>query len=142
MSDSIASQLKRNAVALISLTVALASLGYNTWRNEATEANRNQRTAAFEILLQVGRLQELVFYGHYDRDTERGNPRSGWALVLTIRDLSTPLPPASQNAAANLHQQWQDHWSALGDSEPAVNAIMAAIDDVREQTQELLVSLD
>ena len=43
-------QLRSNAVALISLTVALSSLGYNTWRNERTEHNRNIRAAAFEIL--------------------------------------------------------------------------------------------
>lgn len=38
-------QIRNNAVALISLVVALAALGYNTWRNERTEANRNLRAA-------------------------------------------------------------------------------------------------
>jgi hypothetical protein len=41
-------QLRNNAVALISLVVALGSLGYNTWRNERTEYNHNIRTATFE----------------------------------------------------------------------------------------------
>ena len=49
--NSVFEQLRRNAVALISLVVALSSLGYNTWRNEQTEANRNERQAAFEVLL-------------------------------------------------------------------------------------------
>jgi len=35
-------QLRRNIVALISLTIAISSLGYNTWRNEHTEDNRNK----------------------------------------------------------------------------------------------------
>ena len=32
-------QLQRNAVALISLTVAISSFAYNSWRNELTEQN-------------------------------------------------------------------------------------------------------
>ena len=41
-------QLRDNAVALISLVVALGSLGYNTWRNERTEHNRNVRKFQIE----------------------------------------------------------------------------------------------
>ena len=40
---SIRPQLHNNAVALISLFVAVSSLAYNTWRNETTEAQRNIR---------------------------------------------------------------------------------------------------
>ncbi len=50
---SLRQQLRDNAVALISLVVALGSLAYNTWRNERTEHNRNVRTAAFELLTRV-----------------------------------------------------------------------------------------
>ena len=39
--------LRRNILALISLTLAIVSLSYNTWRNDATELNRNQRAAGF-----------------------------------------------------------------------------------------------
>ncbi len=39
-------QIRRNTVALISLAIAVSSLSYNTWRNEKTEINRNQRIAA------------------------------------------------------------------------------------------------
>ncbi|MBF8293263.1 MAG: hypothetical protein HW392_2090 [Steroidobacteraceae bacterium] len=38
-------QLRNNLVALISLVIALSALGYNTWRNELTERNRNIRAA-------------------------------------------------------------------------------------------------
>lgn len=51
---TIRQQLRNNAVALISLAVAIGSLGYNTWRNERTEHNRNVRTAAFELLMRAG----------------------------------------------------------------------------------------
>jgi hypothetical protein len=52
-------------------------------------------------LLKPGERQELVFHSHYDRDTEvKGNPRTGWAFVLTIRDLvqvlEAPLPESSR----------------------------------------------
>lgn len=43
-------QLRNNLVALISLFIALSALGYNTWRNERTERNRNIRAAGFESL--------------------------------------------------------------------------------------------
>ena len=56
------SQLQRNAVAIISLVVALTSLGYNTWRNEQSEGNRNQRFASFMILSKLNELQQLVFH--------------------------------------------------------------------------------
>ena len=90
--DQFRSQVQRNLVALISVFIAVSSLSYNTWRNEKTEYNRNQRNASFEVLLKLGELQELVFYLHYDSDAEaKGNPRTGWALALTVRDLSQVL---------------------------------------------------
>ena len=39
MEHRITEQIRRNTVAIISLIVALSSLGYNTYRNELTEAN-------------------------------------------------------------------------------------------------------
>ena len=92
MANTYVEQLRRNAVALISLVVAISSLSYNTWRNEATEDNRNLRFAAFEILLKLGELQQVVFHVHFDKDLDKGNPRVGWAYVLTINDLAKVLP--------------------------------------------------
>ena len=43
-------QVRRNLGALISVFIAVSSLSYNTWRNEETEHNRNQRMASFEVL--------------------------------------------------------------------------------------------
>lgn len=50
-------QFQRNAVAIISLVVALTGLGYNTWCNEQTESNRNQRFASFMVLSKLNELQ-------------------------------------------------------------------------------------
>src|SRR5882757_4094648 len=73
--SSIREQVRNNSVALISLFIALSSLGYNTWRNERTERNRNIRTATFEILTKLAEFERVVFLAHYDRDKSNGNPR-------------------------------------------------------------------
>jgi len=65
---SFLSQARNNAVALISLVVALSSLGYNTWRNEHTERNQNVRTAGFDILTKLAEFERVVFLAQYDRD--------------------------------------------------------------------------
>ena len=55
-SETFLGQVRRNSVALISLFVALSSLAYNTWRNEATEANRNVRAAGFALIEHIAHL--------------------------------------------------------------------------------------
>ena len=66
--NGVIDQLKRNTVALVSIIIAVSSLSYNTWRNEKTEENRNQRLASFEVLLKLNELQQVIFYSHYDKD--------------------------------------------------------------------------
>lgn len=141
MSDSILEQIRRNLVAIISLTVALSGLGYNTWRNEQSEFNDNIRTAGFEVLLEIGELQRVVFYSHYDNDPLLGNPRAGWAHVLTIHDLSQVMPEPIPEQADHLKKAWTQHWEALGHSEQSISAINDAIDDYRQVVLETLRSL-
>ena len=140
---SIKEQVRRNSVALISLFVAVSGLSYNTWRNERSEYNRNQRVSSFEILLKLGELQQLVFHNHYDRDSEdKGNPRTGWAIVLTIQDLSTVLESPVPASAKELVAVWGTHWSHLGDSQDSADAILSGIEKVRADTLALLGDLD
>jgi hypothetical protein len=140
---SILQQVRRNAVALISLVVALSSLGYNTWRNELTEDNRNQRQSAFEILLKLGELQQVVFHSHYDRDTaDKGNPRTGWAYVLVVNDLANVLQPPMPGVTDRLQDVWGEHWSKLGYEQASADTILAEIDHVREETLRQLQRLD
>ncbi len=128
-------QVRRNAVALISLVIAITSLGYNTWRNEQTEANRNQRQSAFEILLKLGELQQVVFHSHYDQDVaDKGNPRTGWAHVLLVNDLAGVLNSPMPELTDQLQTVWGQHWDALGTDEASVAAIQAEIDTVRAET--------
>ena len=136
-------QVRRNSVALISLAVAVTGLGYNTWRNEASESNRTQRDVAIEVLLQLGKLQEVTWHHHYDKDFEnKGNLRSGWTLVLVIKDISRILEGEVPDSATRLHQVWNDNSAQLDDSTEAKNAIIDAIETVRGDTVDLLQTLD
>lgn len=139
---SIKHQIRQNTVALISLVVALTSLGYNTWRNEQTEANRNVRTAGFELLLKLGELDRVVFFAHYDDDPERGSPRSGWAYVLTVRDLGAMTREPAITSAGALVAAWESNWSGLGSDDAAAEAISEAIDRVRNDVRAVLAGLD
>src|SRR3979409_1660139 len=135
-------QLRDNAVALISLVVALGSLAYNTWRNERTEHNRNVRTAAFEVLSKVAELERVVFLAQYDRDVAGGSPRTGWTYVLALCDLSKGAPAPPPARAEELQRVWSGNWEGLGkDDEAAVNHIDDAIGKLREATLGTLRSL-
>ena len=141
--DSFIKQVQRNAVALISIIIAVSSLSYNTWRNEKTEANRNERVAAFEILLKLSELQQVVFHHHYDNDTEdKGNPRTGWTYALTIRDLSRVMRPPLHENTDQLLEIWGDNWEGLENDKESVDNILEAIEGCREKMLELLKSLD
>lgn len=142
-SESLKGQLQRNFVALVSIVIAVSSLSYNTWRNEKSEFNRNQRLASIQVLLKLGELQELVFHSHYDRDAENlANPRTGWALVLTIKDLSQILESPLPNSAADLVVVWGKNWENLGDSAASVGVINEGVEKVRDDTLDLLRNLD
>ncbi len=139
---SLKNQIKDNAIALISIFIAITSLSYNTWRNELTEDNRNQRYAAFEILLKINELQQVVFYNHYEKDLQhKGNPRLGWTYVLTIQDLAMVLPDSSVQSVMKLKTTWDQYWSTLHEDQASKLAIESGIDGVRQEILSLLSAL-
>ena len=135
-------QLRQHSVALISLVIALSSLGYNTWRNEQTEANRNVRAAGIELLLKLGELDQVVFFSHYEQDTERGNLRSGWAYVLTIKDLGALMNEPAANSSIDLFNAWNARSSELSSNENSLQIISASIEQLRSHTHIVLAELD
>ena len=139
-------QVQRNAVAIISLVVAITSLGYNTWRNEASEGNRNQRLISIEVLRKASELQEFILYRNYEVDDElRGNNKTGWALVLTIKDLSQVLDSPAPTSATRLWEVWGEHFSDLGQEDDDVDSykeILNVLEAVRADVHALLRSLD
>lgn len=137
------SQLQRNAVAIISLVVALTSLGYNTWRNEQSEGNRNQRFASFMILSKLNELQQLVFHRRYDPELlDKGNPRTGWTYVLTINDLSQVLPPPLPASADKLRTTWNINWEYIENNQTNADNILTELDEMRDKTITLLKTLE
>lgn len=138
-------QVRRNFVAIVSLIVAVTSLGYNTWRNESSEFNRNQRLISIEILRNLGELQQVVYHRHWDMDDDdKGNARTGWAIVLTTRDLATVLEAPLPDSAERLRATWEQQFTRLGSGEDDehIRSIVEAIDQVRADAHALLQGLD
>jgi hypothetical protein len=139
---AVCGQLRSNALALISLSVALFSVSHNTWRNERTEYNRNIRAADFEILTKLADFERVVFLAHYDRDSANGNPRIGWTDVIVIHDLASVAPPPLESKAARLREVWRDNWEQLGmENESSVDRIESAVEDLRQATLSTLRAL-
>ena len=140
---SIKDQLRRNTVALISLAVAVTSLGYNTWRNEASEHNRNQRLVAIEMLRLMSDLQKLTLDRHYGKDVDGAAIlRAGWAKVLTIKDLAQVAEGSVPESATDLYETWDKDSNRLGVDVERKDRIITALEAVRSDTHEVLRSLD
>ncbi len=134
-------QLRDNLVAITSLVVALSALGYNTWRNEQTERNRNVRVAGIEILREIGSFQQVVFYARFVRDDPRGELRMGWVDVFTIGDLAVVMPPDVARDAATLRAVWQEDSARFIEDEAAFARIDEALEQLRRSTVESLRGL-
>jgi len=127
-------QIRDNLIALISVVIALSALGYNTWRNERTERNRNVRVAGIEMLREIGSLQQIIFYAHYADGDQRGDPRMGWADVLTLNDLAALMPADVMRDAASLRATWEADAEGLIEHDEAFARIDGAIDALRQTT--------
>ena len=139
---TIRGQVRNNALALISLLLALTSVTYGTWRDERTERNRNIRAATFQILTKLADFERIVFLAHYDRDQANGNPRIGWTDVIAIHDLATVSPAPLESRASTLREVWRDNWERLdSEDETSVDHIEAAVEDLRQATLITLRSL-
>ncbi len=137
-------QIQRNAVALISLTIALISLGYNSWRNEQSEANRNLRFAAFEMLQHLGELQSVTDQISYGDGAGQDLQIMGWGLASVLRDLGSLMPEPANERSQALFEAWEDHVNYLAEQDPqrAHNQQMAeAINALREQAKSQLSML-
>jgi hypothetical protein len=141
LSATIKSELRANAVAIISLVVALASFSYTAWRMERTERNLTTRDAAFQMLVALGAMKQVVYHGHYDRDKVAGNPRTGWVYVETIRDFGSSMPAPVPSKAEALMQSWKNHWEGIGTSDEDADAITDALDECRAAVVETVRTL-
>ncbi len=149
--NSLRSQLRRHSVALISLAIALVSLGYNTWRNETSEIHRNWRQAAFQLVIEVNDLQQITLYRRYFHGREEHsyvpvrNAQTwitGWGKAAAIRDLTAVLPSPLPASGQDLHETWAQSVGQLDQqddtAEEAEQRMLEAIDDTRQATLELI----
>ena len=140
---SIGEQVRRNTVALISLVVAITSLGYNTWRNEASEGNRNIRVAGMETIQELAGLQQVVFFARFQPEDFRGDARVGWVHVLAVQDYAAVMPDQVMIAADGLVATWQSNFAALAEQdEQAYADIDRQIDAVKAATLAALAELN
>ena len=132
LKSSIRMQIHDNLVAIISLIIAIVALSYNTWRNERTEANRNIRPAAFEILNQLGQLQLVVNNTRYlPGSSDSMNPILGWGHVSYISDLSQLLPKPIPAEINKLVIVWGDNWQRIRKNEASADKVAQVIDSSR-----------
>ena len=149
-------QVNRNLVALISLVMAMTSLGYNTWRNETTEVQRNWRQASVRILIEVGELNQVVLMRRYfvarDAPGAGGPPQPeswvrGWGSATMIRDIASVLPGPLPARGRRLFEAWERHAEALHDPsdaerrDEAASELLEAVEQMRQGTVDLLASL-
>jgi hypothetical protein len=155
---TIREQIHNNAVALISLVVAVGALGYNTWRNETTEEQRNVRHAAFRVLEDLGELQEVIDARHYYLPFEEGVGSEGelrlrgFGSVAMIRDLTSVMPPPAPQKGIELHELWLAHFLELAEldqqgrhssaAKQAEQALTEAINGTRFAVISVLKQLD
>ena len=135
-------QLKANLVALISLATALTGLSYNSWRNQQNEINDNMRNAAFVVLSDLGELQTIVNYAHFEADNARGNPIDGWKHVIMIRDLSRLLKPEAKKAGETLYIHWQTNWQNIDQDKKTEALISNQITSTRKAVLSTIDSLE
>ena len=140
--ESVRRSIRDNLVAITSLVVALSALGYNTWRNERTERNRNIRVAGIEMLKEIGSLQEIVSQVSAGDDEPAGDPprdprgqlRMGWVDVWTLNDLASVMPDDVAREARELEGAWEADVEELPTSEASSQRVNAAIEELRQAT--------
>ncbi len=129
--------LKSNAVALISLVVAIAALLYTGWREERTEKNRTIRVAAFEVLKNLGELQVVVNESYY----QKVDPMVGWGHIALIGDLGQLIPAPVPETVDHLVEVWKRDWSQIKTDDESVDRMTQEIDASRQAISELLYKL-
>lgn len=128
--------------AILGVVFAVIGFSYNAWRLEATEANNNIRTAAFEVLTNLAELEQIIYAAHYDKDPDKGNPRTGWVKIGLIVDLGSLISIPVEDKARQLKTVWGDNWEAMVDDVGATDRLVTAIESVRTEIKSALISLN
>lgn len=131
--------VRQNALALVSLLVALFGLGYNTWRNETTEHHRNVRQSAFIALDALGEVQQLADTRFFGGDRGEPNRIAIWGRITLIRDVATLVSDDTEARASALFLTWSSSAERFDAGDPAAEKSVA--DAVRETRAQVLRDL-
>jgi hypothetical protein len=126
---------------IIGVIFAVIGFSYNAWRLEVTEDNNNIRIASFAVLKELAELEQLIYAGHYDKNTVAGSPRRGWIKVGLVVDLSSLISPPVRDQALSLKASWQSNWQKFTDDQAATDTLITSIDAVRNTLKTTLVEL-
>ena len=137
-------QIKNNLIALLSLSIAISALAYNSWRNELSEQNRNTRAAGFEIIKEAAKLQSFLDHSTYSngQNSESSTPIEGWVRINLIGSLSTFMNDEVKSKARDLLSVWQESWRLIGEESDANKKVTMAINDLVMSVNDELVMLN
>ena len=127
-------QLGNNWLAMLSLAIALFGLGYNTYRNETTERQRNVRDAGFVVLDALGELQQLADTRFFGGERSEANRIAIWGRVVLARDVSGLVSDRAGARAQELFEVWSANARAFdAGNQQAETALAEAIRAARAQ---------
>jgi len=132
---------KDSIIAVSSLLVVVAAFMFTAWRSEISEKNQNLRMAGFEILKNLGELQIVVNYAHFQADNMLGNPYLGWGHIALVSDLSQLMPDPVPETIQKLIVVWRTEANQLKMSEEAANRVSQQIDASRHEVLKSILSL-
>lgn len=139
--QSFGNQIHDNAVAIISLIIAIVALVLNTWRLEQTERNRNTRQAGFEIIKTLGELQAVVNTSLYIENSSSTDPILGWTYISMMSDLVSLMPDPVPEDLQKLIKAWGDNWKKIAHDEKSADLVSREIDITREAVLKALNEL-
>lgn len=134
--------IRNNSLSIISLLVAFSALGYNTYRNELTEENRNIRYAGFELMKALNKLQLSIDYAHYEKNRTQGHSITGWGQVLYIGDMGELISDKVALQAQQLKKVWGNEWRTIEAEVESNQRVTGEIQVLRQLVSETMRSLD
>lgn len=136
-------QIQQNAIAIMSLFIALVGLSLNVSYMEQKERNSNLRTARFQLLLELSELEKVTFQLQYDGQSDEYNARTGWVKVRLIKGLANLTNDEIMSDAEQLFKNWQQKWDGIGEKNThAFDEVTAKITALRISIIKLIASLN
>jgi len=121
------------------LFIAVTTLVYSGYRAELNQQNQTARSAGFELLKALNKLQMIIDEQRYTPENAP-NFLDGWNEVLLIDDMSDFIDPNVQMQAQVLHQIWHINFDNLN-NDTANIALTTAINKTRSSLKQAIHNL-